>query len=60
MNTAPCKGCDKRYPGCHDRCPGYLSFKEEQNQINARRAKSNEVYYMDRDLKIANYNRGHK
>lgn len=25
--TAPCKGCQNRTPGCHDRCSAYMEFK---------------------------------
>ena len=25
--TAPCKGCQNRIPGCHDRCSAYMEFK---------------------------------
>ena len=25
---APCLGCEKRNPGCHDKCEMYLGFKE--------------------------------
>lgn len=24
-----CKGCEKRYPGCHDRCETYIAWKED-------------------------------
>jgi hypothetical protein len=29
VKAAPCKGCDHRYPACHDRCPDYISWKKE-------------------------------
>lgn len=32
---APCKGCEKRVPGCHDGCEGYLEFRR-QNEIKRR------------------------
>jgi hypothetical protein len=27
-DICPCKGCEapKRYPGCHDKCPGYIDW----------------------------------
>lgn len=25
--TAPCKGCQERVPGCHDRCGRYGEFR---------------------------------
>lgn len=27
--NAPCKGCDKRYPACHDHCEDYKAYKEQ-------------------------------
>lgn len=30
-----CKGCDKRYPGCHDHCESYLSAKAEYEKTKA-------------------------
>lgn len=32
--TAPCKGCQKRRPGCHDQCSDYLEFKAVVSQKN--------------------------
>lgn len=32
--TAPCKGCQKRTPGCHDRCSAYLEFKAAVSKKN--------------------------
>lgn len=28
-----CKGCNKRYPGCHDHCETYQSTKAENERI---------------------------
>lgn len=32
-----CKGCEKRYIGCHDKCEAYLEFKEERALISKNR-----------------------
>lgn len=48
---APCKGCEKRYPGCHDKCEGYQAYAKDREQIRANRTKLNNVYYMDKELK---------
>lgn len=31
---APCLGCEKRNPGCHDKCEMYLAFKERVEKKN--------------------------
>lgn len=34
-----CKGCEKRYPGCHAKCPDYAEFKkavEAENEMRRR------------------------
>jgi hypothetical protein len=30
--SAPCKDCEKRYLGCHSRCPEYQAFYEENKK----------------------------
>ena len=32
--TAPCKGCEKRAPGCHGPCERYKAFKEKKEAEN--------------------------
>lgn len=32
---APCKGCGKREPGCHDRCEGYKEYCKVNEQRKA-------------------------
>lgn len=29
MNKSPCKNCQLRYLGCHEKCTSYRSYKEE-------------------------------
>lgn len=31
---APCHGCQKRQPGCHDRCGDYQQFKAHREAVN--------------------------
>ena len=33
MINAPCKGCEKRYVGCHSKCPDYLAFKKAHDAL---------------------------
>lgn len=43
--TAPCKGCKTRQPGCHGTCEGYKSWRRTVDQANEARRK-----YRDRPL----------
>ena len=29
MKKAPCKECEERYPGCHDKCQRYIETKKK-------------------------------
>lgn len=31
---APCKGCDKRYVGCHAKCSAYKDYKARSTEIH--------------------------
>ena len=33
----PCKDCQDRHPGCHDKCDGYKSWKMRLEEINSKR-----------------------
>lgn len=46
--STPCKDCTKRYPGCHDKCAGYLDFKKERELIRKNRGEYNEIRYADK------------
>lgn len=35
VSRCPCKGCEKRYPGCHSKCEGYISWRAELDKRNA-------------------------
>ena len=34
--NAPCKGCEERYLGCHDRCPKYAEFKKRHEAVKKK------------------------
>lgn len=34
---SPCKDCENRNPGCHDRCEKYADWKERLNKLNKAR-----------------------
>lgn len=40
MRVSPCKGCEKRELGCHDRCEEYLKYKEGRNALYEQRRVS--------------------
>lgn len=35
----PCKGCEERYPGCHDHCEAYLKVKHMRDEAVAEERK---------------------
>ena len=43
MGIAPCKGCECRFPGCHDCCGGYQEWKKEHDEIRERNHKQKEI-----------------
>ncbi len=44
---APCRDCEKRYPGCHDKCEPYSDFKKEVERIHAEAMKSRDIAYVE-------------
>lgn len=38
----PCKDCEDRYPGCHDRCEGYKAWKKKLEEKNKAEAEYRE------------------
>ncbi len=30
----PCKDCDIRYIGCHDKCTDYINWKSDKDRLN--------------------------
>ena len=49
----PCKGCEKRYVGCHASCEGYLKARAEgdalKEQMLKEKHKANDIYNFRRD-----------
>lgn len=33
---APCKDCEKRYPGCHSKCEEYQAFHKANEEMHER------------------------
>ena len=38
-----CKDCNKRYPGCHDKCEAYQDVHKKQQEIYKARKNNSEV-----------------
>lgn len=48
MIKPPCKGCQERYPGCHDRC---LEFKDYKRKLaEAKEARDRYILGADYEL----------
>ena len=43
MKNVPCRYCEQRVLGCHDRCEKYLEYKHEREQILEARRERREV-----------------
>lgn len=39
MKHAPCKDCEDRAFGCHSRCPVYISWRNERDQLIDKRSR---------------------
>lgn len=40
MTAAPCKGCEKRYAGCHSECERYAEYSRERAEmLKARKSE---------------------
>lgn len=52
--STPCKGCQKRYYGCHQSCQDYGKFKEERSKMIEQRKKEYAEYDF---LKHVKYNK---
>lgn len=40
----PCKGCEDRDPGCHDKCERFQQWREKRNEIAEARRKYMESF----------------
>lgn len=45
-NGCPCKDCEDRIPGCHDRCADYKAWKATQEELKAADKKRRGVNTM--------------
>ena len=45
MTTFSCKGCEKRYPGCHGKCETYIAEKAIHDENKAAADKKRAVEY---------------
>ena len=43
MTIFSCKGCEKRHPGCHAKCPDYLAEKAEHDRLKAVADKQRDI-----------------
>ena len=42
-DTPPCKDCQDRHPGCHDKCHRYAEWKSKLEKVNDERRKYNQM-----------------
>ena len=42
----PCKGCEKREPGCHGKCEDYISWSDQN--YKEKKAKTQYLFHNDR------------
>lgn len=49
---SPCKDCEDRHRGCHDRCEAYKDFRNEIDKANAQRHEATRKEHEFRDYKI--------
>lgn len=41
-----CKGCEDRYPGCHDKCENYKAWKKKHDEAK----KAERTYHQSNDI----------
>ena len=46
-----CKGCKKRYPGCHDKCEEYQQIKENINAVKESKRNNSRDGGISRNLR---------
>ena len=56
MNVTPCKNCQDRTLGCHDKCEKYIEWKAERQKILD---KKNEILETETALR-GTYTKGYK
>ena len=46
-----CFNCERRFPGCHDRCEDYLAEKAKRDAVKAAKVKTGaDAYELDKTL----------
>ncbi len=51
MMIAPCKDCDRRNPGCHDKCEDYQEFHRKKMELRQKIKDAKDKYYGSLALK---------
>ena len=44
-DNCPCKGCERRYPACHDSCEAYIQYSAARAQIRKELAAQSQDYH---------------
>jgi hypothetical protein len=60
MAIYSCKGCEKRTPGCHSKCPDYLAEKAEHDRLKAEADKKRDISIGIRDQRTRGVNKAIK
>ena len=53
----PCYGCTERLMGCHDRCPKYLGWKQERQDVFDKNKLEIETARKLTDTEVKRYTR---
>ena len=64
MIDAPCKGCDKRFVGCHASCSKYIEYakyhEEQRQKRRKRRRVVDDMFATQRKSNVISRKRGNK
>lgn len=52
----PCKGCEKRYVGCHAKCEDYKAYRVPFDEMQEKRRRESVVAAMANDRTTRNIN----
>lgn len=50
MKITCCKGCEKRFPGCHSECEDYLEERRKLDEYNEEKYRENEIVAVEIEL----------
>lgn len=45
VTECPCRGCEKRFVGCHSACDKYIDWKKELDKENEAIRKEKKEFY---------------